>query len=200
MLSPSVAVGLFGPQYHHFLYFSHISFLISFTQGSDRFNVPFLFGPHVQIAIYQTYSTVSKPQYSEYSCSHSVLNILSGFIVISCSQSGSYFIITNMASWCDKWKIANDLMMMYNAYMVKQVGSTNHMYCGILTSFNKPVRMQRKSSCSFVLNQSTQEGLHFAEVERELLCEKSIYCNHPFSLSHLGVMILISVSYNNVAE
>lgn len=105
-----------------------------------------------------------------------------------------------MASWRDKWKIANDLMMMYNAYMVKQVGSTNHMYCGILTSFNKPDRMQRKSSCSFVLNQSTQEELRFAEVESELLCEKSIYCNHPFSLSHLSVMILISVSYNNVAE
>lgn len=106
----------------------------------------------------------------------------------------------NMASWCDKWKIANDLMMMYNTYTVKQVGSTNRMYCGILTSFNKPVRMQQKSACSFVLNQSSQEGLRSVEVESELLCKKSIYCNHPFSLSHLGVMILISVSYNKDVE
>ncbi len=106
----------------------------------------------------------------------------------------------NMASWRDKWKIANDLMMMFNAYRVKQVGSTNRMYCGILTFFNKPVWMQRKSSCSFVLNQLSQEGLPFAEVESGLLCEKSIYCNHPFSLSHLGMMILISVSYSNAAE
>lgn len=89
---------------------------------------------------------------------------------------------------------------MYNAYTVKQVDSTKCMYYDILMSFNMPVQMQRKSSCSFVLNQSSHEGLCFAEVESELLCEKSIYCNHPFSLSHLGVMILISVPYNKDVE